>query len=62
MVNPKRDFDALLAEGIHPWVGASVRTIEDMARAASFGAELITSNEPAFMIGELEKVGLREKE
>lgn len=62
VVNPKKDFDALISEGVRPWVGASVRTIEDMKRAASFGAELITSNEPEFMIKELEKAGLRVKE
>ena len=43
-------------------VGASIRTIEDMKLAASFGARLITSNEPEFMISELEKAGLRVKE
>ena len=60
-VNPKKDFDALKAKGIHPWVGASIRTIEDMKFAVSLGAELITSNEPAYMISELEKAGLRRK-
>ena len=59
LVNPKEDFDALIAQGVRPWVGASIRTIEDMERAAGLGAELITSNEPAFMIAELERVGLR---
>lgn len=62
IVNPKTDYDALIREGVRPWVGASVRTIEDMQRAASYGAELITSNEPEFMIGELTRVGLRAKE
>ena len=62
LVNPKSDFDKLIANGVHPWVGASIRTIEDMKRAAILGAELITSNEPEFMISELKKVGLRVKE
>lgn len=62
LVNPKKDFDALIAQGVHPWVGASIRTIEDMRYAVSLGAELITSNEPAFMIAELDKAGLRVKE
>ena len=61
VVNPKRDFDALIAEGVRPWVGASIRTIEDMAYAASIGAELITSNEPEFMMAELAKAGLRQR-
>ena len=59
VVNPKSDFDALAAEGVRPWVGASIRSIEDMVCAAERGAELITSNEPGFMIAELEKAGLR---
>ena len=62
VVNPKKDFDALIAEGVHPWVGASIRTIGEMKRAAELGAELITSNEPEFMIAELEKAGMRGKE
>lgn len=62
VVNPKEDFDALIEAGIRPWVGASIKTIEDMARAAELGAELITSNEPEFMIAELKKIGLRTKE
>ena len=61
-VNPKEDFDALINQGVHPWVGASIQKIEDMVCAAKLGAELITSNEPAFMIGELAKVGFRTKE
>ena len=59
VVNPREDFDALAAKGVRSWVGASIRSIEDMVCAAERGAELITSNEPAYMIAELEKVGLR---
>lgn len=59
VVNPKEDFDALIKEGVRPWVGASIKTIEDMKHAASLGAELITSNDPAYMIRELELAGLR---
>lgn len=62
VVNPVEDFDALRVEGIHPWVGASIRKIEDMVRADEYGAELITSNEPEYMIEELAKAGLRVKE
>ena len=61
-VNPEEDFAALKAEGVHPWVGAGIKKIEDMVLAAKYGAELITSNEPAFMMAELEKAGLRVKE
>lgn len=60
-VNPKEDFDALKAQGVHAWVGAAIKTIEDMQRAVSYGAELITSNEPEYMIKELERVGLRKR-
>ena len=62
VTNPKEDFDALIADGVHPWVGAAIRKIEDMQLSASYGAELITSNEPEFMISELERVGLRKKD
>lgn len=61
-VNPKSDFDKLKSDGVHAWVGASIRTIEDMLRAAQLGAELITSDEPEFMINGLKKAGLRTKE
>ena len=61
-INPKEDFDAVLADGVRPWVGAGVRKIEDMQRAAELGAELITSNEPAFMMAELKRIGLRERD
>ncbi len=60
-VNPKEHFDALRAEGVRVWVGAGIRKIEDMVYAASLGAELITSNNPVYMIAELEKAGLRVK-
>ena len=60
-VNPKEDFDALKTYGVRAWVGASIKTIEDMQRAVSYGAELITSNEPEYMIKELERVGLRKR-
>ena len=62
VINPKKDFDALIADGVRPWVGAFIQNIDDMTRAAALGAELITSNEPAFMMAELEKAGLRVKE
>ena len=62
VINPKKDFDALISQGVRPWVGASVRTIEEMKCAVELGAELITSNEPEYMIKELEKAGLRSKE
>ena len=61
VVNPKADFDALIAQGVRPWVGASIRKIEDLSRAAELGAELITSNEPEFMMAELQRVGLRQR-
>ena len=60
VVNPKADFDALITQGVRPWVGADICTIEDMVRAAKLGAELITSDEPEFMMAELKRVGLRE--
>ena len=35
-------------------------TYDEIMRAAKLGAELITSNEPEFMMAELKRVGLRE--
>ena len=60
-VNPEADFRALAGQGVRAWVGASIRKIEDMKRAVELGAELITSNEPAYMMAELQKAGLRRK-
>lgn len=60
-VNPCEDFAALKADGVRPWVGASIVNIEDMARAVEYGAQLVTSNFPEKMIRELERIGLREK-
>ena len=62
VVNPREDFDALISEGVRPWVGAFIKDIDDMVRAAEYGAELITSNQPEFMMAELKKRGLRNKE
>ena len=62
VLNPKEDFDALLSENVRPWVGASIRTIEEMTKAVSLGAELVTSDDPKFMMDELAKAGLRVKE
>jgi len=62
VVNLKEDFDVLKAEGVHPWVGARIKKIEDMIKCVEFGAELITSNEPEFMIKSLADAGLRIKE
>jgi glycerophosphoryl diester phosphodiesterase len=61
-VNPKEEFDELISHGVRPWVSPSIRSIEDMSRAVELGAELITSNEPEFMMSELSRVGLRVKE
>ncbi len=61
VINPKSHFDALIADGVRPAVGAFVRTIEDMQLAVEYGAYLITSNEPAFMMEELKKVNLRNR-
>ncbi len=60
-VNPKADFDSVIADGVRPWVGASIMTTEDITLAAERGAELITSNEPEFVMAELTRLGLRER-
>ncbi len=58
--SPKEDFEAVKAAGIRPWIGAGVRKPEDIIRAADLGAELITTNEPAFVLEALKNAGYRE--
>jgi len=49
-VNPKEDFDALIADGVRPWVGAGVQKAEDIVKSVEYGAELITTNNPLYVM------------
>ena len=42
----KADFDAMIARGVQPWVGAGVRTEALVEEAIANGAYLITCNNP----------------
>ena len=41
-ISPKETYDAVIAEGIHPWVGAGAVTEEQILRGAEYGGELLT--------------------
>ena len=52
-------YDAVIAEGIHPWVGAGAVTEEQILRGAEYGGELFTSNHPTYVSEVLRKNGYR---
>lgn len=54
---PKAEFDAMLARGVQPWVGAGVRTEELVDEAIAKGAHLITCNNPDEILEILRKKG-----
>nr|MBQ4320589.1 hypothetical protein [Clostridia bacterium] len=58
-VNPKADFDAVIKDGVRPWVGAGVVTKEQFALCGEYGAELATSNDPAAAMRYLSELGYR---
>lgn len=49
----------LLAKGIEPWVGASVRSEEHLAECFRLGARLVTTNDPGDCLEKLERIGAR---
>jgi len=61
-VNAPEDFDALRADGVQPWVGAGIRSKEDILKAAEYGAMLFTSNEPLYVMQVLEEAGYRNRD
>lgn len=58
-ISPKETYDAVIAEGIHPWVGAGAVTEEQILRGAEYGGELFTSNHPTYVSEVLRKNGYR---
>ena len=52
-------YDELLAGGVEPWVGASVREKEQLKLAAENGAKLVTTDDPIQTIQYLKELGLR---
>ena len=58
-VCPKEWFDELKAQGIEPWVGANVKTEEDVRKSLSYGARAICCDDPASMAEILRRLGAR---
>lgn len=53
----KECFDFLIANGIEPWVGASVTSSEALKLCCEYGARLVTTNYPADALEKLRKMG-----
>ena len=56
-VAPQSWFDALIERGIEPWVGADVKTCEDLETAFNRGARLITADNPEETLEFLRRMG-----
>ena len=53
----KEAFDSMIARGVQPWAGASVRNAETVDEAIAKGAYLITCNNPDEILAILRKKG-----
>lgn len=53
----KEDFDTMIARGVQPWVGASVRNAETVEAVIAQGAYLITCNNPDEILALLRERG-----
>ena len=56
-IAPKEWFDYLLERGIEPWVGAGVKTYEDLELSVKLGARLVTTDYPAETLDMLRRMG-----
>ena len=56
-VCPQSWFDEAIAKGIEPWVGAGVRTKEDLALSFERGARLVTTDDPESTLRYLREMG-----
>ncbi|MBQ7907035.1 MAG: hypothetical protein IJ309_03570 [Clostridia bacterium] len=52
----KAHYDYLIEKGIEPWIGASVTRKANLQLCQSYGARLITTNNPADIIKKLEEI------
>ena len=52
-------YKDLIEGGVEPWVGASVKTKEQLKLAADNGAKLVTTDDPIQTIQYLKELGLR---
>lgn len=55
----KNNYDYLISVGIEPWIGAGVTRKAKLARCISYGAKLITTNNPSDVIEKLVELGAR---
>jgi hypothetical protein len=53
----KEAFDSMIARGVQPWAGASVRNAETVDEAIAKGAYLITCNNPDEILSLLRERG-----
>ena len=56
-VCPQAWFDEAIGKGIEPWVGAGVRTYEDLKASAERGARLVTADDPVTALAYLREMG-----
>ena len=57
-VYDEAEYRRLLSGGVEPWVGAGVKTREQLAACASFGARLVTTDNPEQTLEHLRALGL----
>lgn len=55
----KAKYDFLLAHGIEPWIGASITQKAKLAQCLSYGARLVTTNNPKDAIEKLTELHAR---
>ena len=56
----EESYRILTEGGVEPWVGASVRTKEQLQRAVDLGAKLVTTDDPAETLRILREIGAHE--
>ena len=56
-VCPSRYFERVKADGVIPWVGASIRTKEELAQCIALGGTLVTTDAPADTLAMLRELG-----
>lgn len=57
-VCPERYFERVKADGVIPWVGAGIRTKDELARCAALGGALVTTDAPGDALAMLRELGL----
>lgn len=56
----QESYNALKDGGVEAWVGASIRTREDLLTCANLGAKLVTSDNPSQTLSHLRQLGLHD--